>query len=85
LVLFYEILVYSLTWREHLSHLEFVLQLLKQYQIFVSKCSFGLQQVEYFGHTISSQGVAMGKLKAQTLLDWFFEALERIFGIDWIL
>jgi len=36
----------------------------------LSKCSFGMQQVEYLGHTVSGQGVAMDKLKVQTFLDW---------------
>ncbi|XP_020229083.1 uncharacterized protein LOC109810110 [Cajanus cajan] len=36
----------------------------------MSKCSFGLQQVEYLGHTVSGEGVAMEKDKIQAVLNW---------------
>ena len=44
LVFFDDILVYSPSWTEHLQHLEVVLQVLKQHQLYakLSKCSFGL-------------------------------------------
>jgi len=36
----------------------------------LSKCSFGLQQIDYLGHTVSRNGVAMDTTKVQTILDW---------------
>jgi len=44
LVFFDDILVYIHTWTEHLSHLELVLQLLQQHQLYakLSKFLFGL-------------------------------------------
>lgn len=36
----------------------------------LSKCSFGLLEVDYLGHTISSNGVEMDKAKVQAVLDW---------------
>jgi len=64
--------VYSPYWTEHLQHLEVVLQVLKQHQLYakLSKCSFGLQQVDYLGHTVSGQGVAMEADKVQAVLQW---------------
>jgi hypothetical protein len=60
LVFFDDILVYSPTWEAHLSHLELVLQLLSHdsWQVKLSKCKFGQQEIAYLGHVISSAGVA---------------------------
>jgi hypothetical protein len=43
LVFFDDILIYSKTWTEHLSHVDRVLHLLSQHQLFLkqSKCAFG--------------------------------------------
>jgi len=64
--------VYSPTWSSHLQHLEVVLQLLRKHKLFakLSKCSFGLTQVEYLGHTVSGQGVAVDASKVQVVLAW---------------
>uniref|UniRef100_A0A151UIJ1 Retrovirus-related Pol polyprotein from transposon 17.6 n=1 Tax=Cajanus cajan TaxID=3821 RepID=A0A151UIJ1_CAJCA len=72
LVFFDDILVYSSSWSSHLQHLEVVLKLLQQHKLFarMSKFSFGLQQVEYLGHTVSGEGVAMEKDKIQAVLNW---------------
>ncbi|MCH93889.1 enzymatic polyprotein, partial [Trifolium medium] len=72
LVFFDDILVYSPTWLSHLDHLHTVLQLLSDHQLFVklSKCSFGMLEVDYLGHTVSGSGVTMDKDKVQAVLDW---------------
>ncbi|MCI13843.1 hypothetical protein A2U01_0034965, partial [Trifolium medium] len=48
LVFFDDILVYSTSWREHLIHLESVLQTLQHHQLYarLSKCSFGANEVD---------------------------------------
>lgn len=71
LVFFDDILVYSPSWSAHLSHLELVLQTL-QHVLFtrLSKCSFGLLEVEYLGHKVSGARVAMDDGKVQAVLDW---------------
>jgi len=64
--------VYSPTWSSHLQHLEVVLQLLRKHKLFakLSKCLFGLTQVEYLGHTVSGQGVVVDASKVQAVLAW---------------
>ncbi|GAU25204.1 hypothetical protein TSUD_151040 [Trifolium subterraneum] len=72
LVFFDDILVYSKTWQEHLKHLAAVLQVLQDNELFVklSKCSFGVSEIEYLGHVVNGQGVSMDKEKIQAVLDW---------------
>ena len=47
-------IVYSSTWEEHLEHLRRVFTQLRQANLSLklSKCQFGLKQVEYLGHVI---------------------------------
>ncbi|WVZ64364.1 hypothetical protein U9M48_013891 [Paspalum notatum var. saurae] len=54
-----DILVYSRTFEEHLTHLQAVFVILQQhhFKIRLSKCSFA-QQLKYLGHIISANGVA---------------------------
>ncbi|PNX96484.1 Ty3/gypsy retrotransposon protein [Trifolium pratense] len=72
LVFFDDILVYSKTWHEHLKHLAAVLQVLQDNQLYVklSKCSFGVLEIEYLGHVVSGEGVSMDKTKIQAVVDW---------------
>lgn len=72
LVFFDDILIYSLSWADHLMHLEMVLSTLQEHKLFAkfSKCSFGLQEVEYLGHIVSVNGVAMDNSKVQAIVDW---------------
>jgi len=72
LVFFDDILVYSSSFEEHLSHLRQVLQLLAQdkWQVKLSKCSFAQQQLAYLGHIISGQGVATDPAKISAIVDW---------------
>ena len=72
LVFFDDILIYSSTWNEHLTHLENVLRVIQQHVLFVklSKCSFGVLEIEYLGHIVSGQGVSMDNSKVQAILQW---------------
>ena len=59
-----DIIVYSLTWEEYLEHLRRVFTQLcrANLSLKLSKCQFGLQQVECLGHVIGG-GVILGSLK----------------------
>lgn len=69
---FDDILVYSTTWKDHLTHLEAVLQVLEQNTLYVklSKCVFGVEEIEYLGHVVSGKGVAMEATKIEAVLKW---------------
>lgn len=72
LVFFDDILVYSRTWDDHLSHLRIVFTILKTNQLFAkeTKCRFGVSQVDYLGHIISELGVAVDSTKIKAILEW---------------
>lgn len=69
LVFFDDILIYSTTWEDHLTYLQPVLQLLRVNQPYVkkSKCAFGQQTMEYFGHIISGEGVSADPVKLEAM------------------
>nr|KYP52820.1 hypothetical protein KK1_025355 [Cajanus cajan] len=72
LVFFDNILVYIPSWSSHLLHLESVLEILQLHKLFapLSKCSFGMQEVDYLGHIVSGNGVAMEKSKVEGISNW---------------
>jgi hypothetical protein len=72
LVFFDDILIYSKTWTYHLTHVDRVLHLLSQYQLFLkqSKCAFGASEVEYLGHLVGKDGVRVDPKKIEAMQDW---------------
>jgi Reverse transcriptase (RNA-dependent DNA polymerase) len=72
LVFFDDILIYSKSMTEHLTHLENVFKKLSEHQLFakMSKCSFGRREVEYLGHIFSKDGVATDASKVEAMLNW---------------
>eukprot|EP00253_Pinus_taeda_P030212 PITA_30212 len=72
LVFFYDILIYSRTWEEHLQHIEPVLRILEEQQFYakLSKCEFGLTEMLYLGHIIGVGGVRIHDDKIKAIRDW---------------
>ncbi|XP_071906170.1 uncharacterized protein [Coffea arabica] len=72
LVFFDDIRVYSPTLESHVQHLQIVLGVLADNQLFCkrSKCSFAQTSVEYLGHVISGKGVSMDSSKVECILSW---------------
>ena len=81
LVFFDDILVYSKTWEDHLQHLQTVLTLLQGNKFYANrkKCTFGQPTVEYLGHIIIEQGVAMQADKIQAVVSW--SILRNVKGV----
>ncbi|XP_010248413.1 PREDICTED: uncharacterized protein LOC104591303 [Nelumbo nucifera] len=88
LVIFYDILVYSIDLLTHLHHLELVFEYLPLHSLYVkrSKCSFVASRVEYLGHFISSQGVATDPTKISAAKNWppptNLKQLRRFLGLS---
>ena len=72
LVFFDDILIYSSSLEEHLQHLQMVFGKLQEHKLKVklSKCSFGNDKVEYLGHVITREGVAVDPTKIQAIAQW---------------
>lgn len=72
IVFFDDILVYSKTLNDHLSHMELVFDSLLSNQFYLkrSKCSFGQTTIEYLGHIITSEGVGPDPEKIKTMVSW---------------
>ncbi|MCH90591.1 RNA-directed DNA polymerase (Reverse transcriptase), partial [Trifolium medium] len=72
LVFFDDILVYSKSWQEHLVHLEQVLKVLQTHGLVANKkkCQFGQQSIEYLGHLINGEGVAVDPNKVMSVTNW---------------
>ena len=72
LVFFDDILIYSKSWEEHLSHLQTVLTILAANHLFTkeAKCRFGVTSVDYLGHIISADGVSVDPSKIQAIEEW---------------
>jgi hypothetical protein len=71
LVFFDDILIYRKTWTDHLSHVDRVLHLLSQHQLFLkqSKCAFGALEVEYLGHLVGKDGVRVDPKNIESMQD----------------
>lgn len=69
---FYDILIYSESYSAHLSHLELVFQRFIKYQLFTkySKCRFVVIMIDYLGHVISENEMAIDQNKAAAIIAW---------------
>ena len=67
-----DILVYSKNKKEHVEHLRIILTHLREHQLYAkfSKCDFWLKEVQFLGHVLSAEGVAVDPSKVKDMLDW---------------
>ncbi|KAJ0442289.1 putative nucleotidyltransferase, Ribonuclease H [Helianthus annuus] len=72
LVFFDDILVYSRSEGDHRKHLEQVLSIMQDNQLFAkeSKCVFGGRAIEYLGHIITEGGVSTDPKKIEAVQQW---------------
>ena len=67
-----DILVYSGSPEEHAEHLQIVLQILRERQLYAkfSKCQFWLDKVAFLGHVISAEGISVDPQKIEVIVNW---------------
>ena len=67
-----DICIYSKTPEEHLQHVDKVLALLEQHQLYIGldKCAFGHAEMGFLGHVISKDGVKVDPRKVQAVTEW---------------
>jgi len=63
------ILLFSISQEEHLQHLRVVLDVLAQHDLRINrkKCIFEQPSLEYLGHIISAEGVAVDPKKLEAM------------------
>ena len=72
LVFINDILVYSKTQEEHEEHMEIVLQTLRKHKLYANfiKCNFYQRKIQYLGHAISEDGIAVDPEKIKEIMEW---------------
>eukprot|EP00253_Pinus_taeda_P032966 PITA_32966 len=67
-----DILIYSCTIEEHHEHLRIVLQTLREHQLYAkfSKCDFFKAEIQYLGHVITKDGIAVDPEKIKAIMEW---------------
>eukprot|EP00253_Pinus_taeda_P030099 PITA_30099 len=67
-----DILIYSRTIEEHHEHLRIVLQTLREHQLYAkfSKCDFFKAEIQYLGHVITKDGIAVDPEKIKAIMEW---------------
>jgi hypothetical protein len=72
LVFIDDILIYSKIEEEHEEHLRIFLQTLRKHKLYAKfdKCDFYQKKIQYLGHVISTEGVAVDLEKIRAILEW---------------
>ncbi|GJT57279.1 putative nucleotidyltransferase, ribonuclease H [Tanacetum coccineum] len=67
-----DILVYSKSKEEHEIHLREILETLRKEKLYAkfSKCEFWLQEVQFIGHVINSEGLKVDPVKIEAVMNW---------------
>jgi len=67
-----DIPIYSWSREEHAEHLRLVLSVLREKQLYakLSKCEFWMDEVQFLGHVISAQGIAVDPAKVEAVVKW---------------
>ena len=67
-----DILVYLRNELEHETHLDLVLQTLRQHQLYAkfNKCEFWLIRVGFLGHVVSADGIYVDPQKVKVVTNW---------------
>ena len=67
-----DILIYSKNNEEHVQHLRIVQTRLREHKLYgkFSNCEFWLDQVQFFGHVLTPEGIYVDPSKVQDVLNW---------------
>jgi hypothetical protein len=67
-----DILIYSKNEEEHATHLRIVLTRLREDQLYAkfSKCMFWLEEIQFLGHVLSANGIAVDPSTVKDILEW---------------
>ncbi|GJZ46305.1 putative reverse transcriptase domain-containing protein [Tanacetum coccineum] len=83
-----DILIQSLNKEEHKEHLKVISKLLKKEELYAkfSKCELWIQNVQFLGHVIDSQGIHVNLTKIKAIRDWASPIIpteiRQLLGLD---
>ncbi|KAL0156949.1 hypothetical protein M9458_048195 [Cirrhinus mrigala] len=83
-----DILIYSNSYSEHVTHVRATLQRLISHQLYAKeeKCEFHLDKISFLGCIISPEGVAMDERKVNAVMNWprptTLKELQRFLGFS---
>jgi hypothetical protein len=84
-----DILIYSKNEEEHARHLRIVLTRLREHQLYAkfSKCVFWLEDIQFLGHVLSANGIAVDPNKVKDILEWKPQPLyiKSEVSLDWLV
>ncbi|KAK8944242.1 hypothetical protein KSP39_PZI007782 [Platanthera zijinensis] len=71
-VYFDDILIYSTSTTDHISHMRVILSTLRKETLFLNlkKCTFNASEVEFLGYIVGSKGIRVDPGKVQVIKDW---------------
>lgn len=71
-VYFDDILIYSMTFDDHMIHLNKVFEVLRKEQLYanLSKCSFCTDKVVFLGFVVSAKGISVDSAKVKAIQEW---------------
>ena len=66
------IVIFSRSSEDHDKHLQIILKILKEKELYakLSKCEFWLDEVDFLGHVVSTEGVKVDPSKIQAVVEW---------------
>jgi len=66
------ILIYSKNEKDHANHLRIFLKTLRDHKLFAksSKCEFWKEEVQFLGHKITRNGMAVDPSKIEAIISW---------------
>src|ERR1044071_6360698 len=67
-----DILIYSKSREEHEQHLQLILELLRDEQLYAkfSKCDFWIREVQFLGHVVNEAGIHVDPAKIDAIKKW---------------
>lgn len=67
-----DILIYSRNEQEHQEQVENILEKLREHQLYGNwtKSEFEMEELEYFGHIVSKDGIKVDPKKISAIRDW---------------
>ncbi|GKA25894.1 putative reverse transcriptase domain-containing protein [Tanacetum coccineum] len=67
-----DIIIYSKNKEEHEAHLREVLETLRKETLYAkfAKCEFWLQEIQFLGHVVNSEGIKVDSAKIEAVMNW---------------